>query len=78
MSLSWGNGADLVEGELLGQGKGSGVGNFMVSLKKDSRQSVRPRAKHRVHTHKTRSVHKGEGRLQHGISFLSYELPKCR
>lgn len=37
--LPWGNGANLVEGEFLGQSEAGGVWNFLVSLREESRQS---------------------------------------
>lgn len=40
MRLAWRNGSDLVEGELLGQGKRSSIGHLTVRLRTDRRGST--------------------------------------
>lgn len=51
MCLSWGNGANLVERELLGQSEGGGIGDFLVSLKDERNQYDRSNARIRSNIH---------------------------
>ena len=41
VSLAWGDCTDLIKGQLFGQGKGGGVGNFVVCLEQDKQRLMR-------------------------------------
>lgn len=60
--LPWRNGTDLVEGQLLGQSKGSGVRHLTVCLTKDV-------GKHRVKkiTHSSAKTYSSRFRSDHDI-----------